>query len=49
MIRDRGTDFDSMMYFHNLHKGFEKNVAKTFVDHGVDVKVVNRLVIYTFF
>lgn len=44
-IRCRGTDYDALMYYHNLHKTVEKKVVKCFQDSGVDVKLVNRLTI----
>lgn len=44
-IRCRGTDFDALMHYHNLHKNVERNVVKCFRDLGVEVKVVNRLTI----
>jgi NAD+ kinase len=42
-LRNRGTDFDALMHYHNLHKKTEQNVIKCFSDLGVEVKVVNRL------
>lgn len=42
-LRNRGTDYEAMLYYHNLHKNIEFEVAKGFKDQGVDVKVVNRL------
>lgn len=44
-IRCRGTDYDALMYYHNLHKNVEAKVVKCFRDAGVDVKLVNRLTI----
>lgn len=44
-IRCRGTDFDALMHYHNLHKNVERNVVKCFRELGVEVKVVNRLTI----
>lgn len=44
-IRNRGTDYDALMYYHKLHKQVEEKVAKCFRELGVEVKVVNRLTI----
>lgn len=44
-IKYRGTDFDALMYYHNLHKSVERKVVDCFRDLGVEVKVVNRLTI----
>lgn len=41
-IRKRGTDFEKMMYYHNLHKSFELNVVQQLEGLGIEVKVVNR-------
>ena len=42
-IRKRGTDFDALMHYHNLHKQMEKQVLQAFEKSGVEVKIVNRL------
>lgn len=44
-IRCRGTDFDALMHYHNLHKTVERKVVDCFRESGVEVKVVNRLTI----
>lgn len=44
-IRDRGSDYDAMKYYHHLHKDVEANVIRTFQCEGIEVKVVNRLTI----
>lgn len=44
-LRNRGTDYEAVMYYHNLHKNVEIEVAKTFQQLGVDVKVTNRVTI----
>lgn len=41
-LRDRGTDFDTLMYLHNLHKDFESTIVKSFLDVGCEVKLANR-------
>lgn len=44
-IRCRGTDFDALMHYHNLHKAVEHKVVDCFRKSGVEVKIVNRLTI----
>lgn len=44
-IRDRGSDYDAMKYYHHLHKDVEDVVIKSFREEGVEVRVVNRLTI----
>lgn len=44
-IKYRGTDFDALMYYHNLHKKVEQKVVDSFSQLGVEVKVVNRITI----
>lgn len=44
-IRDRGSDYDAMKYYHHLHKDVEEDVIKSFRDEGIEVRVVNRLTI----
>ncbi|KAG5677335.1 hypothetical protein PVAND_007103 [Polypedilum vanderplanki] len=44
-IKYRGTDYDALMYYHNLHKAVERKVVDSFSQMGVEVKVVNRLTI----
>lgn len=44
-IRCRGTDFDALIYYHNLHKAVEHKVVDCFRANGVEVKLVNRLTI----
>lgn len=41
-LRNRGTDYDGLLFTHNLHKKFEMRVIKSFQDVGCDVKVINR-------
>lgn len=42
MLRARGTDYDLMLYYHQIHKKFEKKIAESFKEFGIDVKMVNR-------
>lgn len=44
-IRCRGTDYDALIYYHNLHKAVENKVVNCFRENGVEVKLVNRLTI----
>lgn len=44
-IRFRGTDFDALMHYHNLHKNVERQVVECLRESGVEVKLVNRLTI----
>lgn len=46
MIRDRGTDYDAIKYYHQLHKTVEEKVVQSFRAHGIEVKVVNRITIH---
>lgn len=41
-LRNRGTDYDTLLALHNVHKNFEKRIAKSFQNVGCDVKLVNR-------
>lgn len=41
-LRDRGTDFDTLMYLHNLHKDFERTIVRSFQNVGCEVKLANR-------
>ncbi|XP_037825557.1 NAD kinase 2, mitochondrial isoform X3 [Lucilia sericata] len=41
-IRNRGTDFETLMYLHNLHKDFERKIVRSFQDVGCEVKLANR-------
>lgn len=42
LLRDRGTDYDLWLHYHHIHKDFEKKVANSFREYGIDVKLVNR-------
>lgn len=41
-IRNRGTNFETLMYLHNLHKDFERKIVRSFQDVGCEVKLANR-------
>lgn len=41
-IRNRGTNFETLMYLHNLHKDFERKIMRSFQDVGCEVKLANR-------
>lgn len=42
VIRERGTDYDSLLYHHHVHNTFLERVADCFSDAGVDVRIANR-------
>ncbi|XP_073845223.1 NAD kinase 2, mitochondrial isoform X2 [Musca autumnalis] len=41
-LRDRGTDFETLMYLHNLHKDFERTIVRSFQNVGCEVRLANR-------
>uniref|UniRef100_A0A1L8E135 NAD kinase 2, mitochondrial n=1 Tax=Nyssomyia neivai TaxID=330878 RepID=A0A1L8E135_9DIPT len=41
-IRGRGTDYDSLIYFNEMHSNFRKSVVDAFRNCGVEVRVVDR-------
>ncbi|XP_055319411.1 NAD kinase 2, mitochondrial isoform X2 [Sitodiplosis mosellana] len=47
LLRDRGTDYDLWLHYHHIHKDFERKVADSFREHGIDVKLVNRVTLST--
>lgn len=42
LIRDRGTDYESLVYHHHLHKNFQQRIAQSFTELGVQVQLANR-------
>lgn len=44
MLRNRGTDFESIIHRHNVNKNFERMIVRSFRDVGCDVKLTNRQV-----
>lgn len=42
LLKNRGTDFDKLINFHDAHKMYEENVVSTLKNMGIDVEVVNR-------
>lgn len=42
LLKNRGTDFERLIHFHNIHKSFEENVVSTLKNMGIDVEVANR-------
>lgn len=42
VLRDRGTDYDLWLQYHQIHKDFESKVADSFRESGINVKLVNR-------
>lgn len=43
-LRKRGTNFEKLIHFHDLHKSFEDKVVANFKCLGVEIEVVNRYV-----
>lgn len=43
-IKNRGSDYEAMKYYHEIHKNFERKVAESFTAAGISVQLVNRLV-----
>lgn len=41
-IRNRGTDYEGLLYYHRIHKEFKETVAKSFQKFGINVLSVNR-------
>ncbi|XP_059613942.1 NAD kinase 2, mitochondrial [Phlebotomus argentipes] len=41
-IRGRGTDYDSLIHFNEMHTHFRKDVVEAFKHFGVEVRVVDR-------
>ncbi|XP_055687911.1 NAD kinase 2, mitochondrial isoform X2 [Lutzomyia longipalpis] len=41
-IRGRGTDYDSLIHFNEMHSNFRKSVVDAFRHCGVEVRVVDR-------
>lgn len=41
-IKDRGSDLDKMLHYHELHKKFENKVVNAFRDMGIEVEVANK-------
>ncbi|KAM8712940.1 hypothetical protein ACLKA7_013296 [Drosophila subpalustris] len=42
-LRDRGTDVEMLLYLHNLHKDFERQIVQSFQNVGCEVKMSSRL------
>ncbi|CAH0550733.1 unnamed protein product [Brassicogethes aeneus] len=42
LLRNRGTDYEKLVKFHDLHKRFEENVVTTLENMGICVTVCNR-------
>lgn len=43
-IRDRGTDYDSLVSYNEQHGDFRRQVVESFKRNNVEVKVVDRSV-----
>lgn len=42
LIKDRGSDLEKLLYYHELHKSFENKVVDAFRDFGIQVEVANK-------
>lgn len=42
MIKDRGSDLEKLLHYHELHKRFENRVVNAFRDLGIQVEVANK-------
>lgn len=42
MIKDRGSDLEKLLYYHELHKNFENKVVNAFRHMGIQVEVANK-------
>lgn len=44
MIRERGSDLEKLLYYHELHKNFEYKVVNAFRNLGIIVETANKYV-----
>lgn len=42
MIKDRGSDLEKLLHYHELHKKFEYRVVNAFRNFGIEVEVANK-------
>lgn len=42
VIKERGSDLDKLLYYHELHKNFEHRVVNAFRNMGIVVEVANK-------
>nr|CAH7721235.1 unnamed protein product [Callosobruchus chinensis] len=43
LLRKRGTNFDKLVHFHNIHKRFEERLTYTLREMGINVEVENKI------
>ncbi|GAB6026087.1 hypothetical protein CHUAL_012290 [Chamberlinius hualienensis] len=43
VLAARGSDYQSLVYHHNIHKQCQESVVKTLENNGAEIKLVNRL------
>nr|CAI5864513.1 unnamed protein product [Callosobruchus analis] len=43
LLRKRGTNFDKLVHFHNIHKRFEERLTYTLREMGIKVEVENKI------
>lgn len=41
-LKKRGSDYQMLLYHHNLHKNCEATLKKTLEKHNIETKVVTR-------
>ena len=46
-LKQRGSDYDDLLYHHNLHVKCSETIIKSLTQHGMDIRVVNRSVYIT--
>lgn len=42
VIRHRGSDYESLMMHHQLHKNYEREMIHTFNQLGIKTRTINR-------
>lgn len=42
VLKNRGTDFDRLINFHDAHKSYEETVVSALKNMGIEVEVANR-------
>lgn len=42
LLKKRGSDYNTLLYHHYIHKGCEFRVVKAFQDFGVQTRLVSR-------
>lgn len=42
MIKERGSDLEKLLFYHDLHKNFEYRVVNAFRNMGIIVETANK-------